>query len=168
MAIRAPLMFGRQGRNLPVSASMSNRRVGETGIPRSGFGWILIYDDQDSADPPSGIVISTAGFKLTGSVVPTLPIRIDWKIFGGLDCALDTQPLFEGSTFIQDMPGSEATDREGVLLEINNRVATRYALQGQVTDGAGALISLSSTFSARGVYGSSCGDVGKQAGCVIG
>lgn len=92
----------------------------------------------------TGLAISCAGFTVrTGS--PVLPVRIDWRLFTGLDCSLDRQAIASGSTFLN----SFADNRQGLLFQVSNCLITQFLLQAQVVDAQGANFEIVGSFSLR-------------------
>lgn len=112
----------------------------------------------------SGFAIGCAGFTLrTGS--PTLPLRIDWRLFTGLDCALDRQPIASGSTFLNTL----ADNRQGLLFQVSNCLITQFMLQARVVDAQGVNFEIAGSFSIRVMEGTMGGNAYQvKVGPVIG
>lgn len=116
----------------------------------------------------TGFAIGCAGFNVNngaGVGIPSGAIRIDWRLFLALDCAVDDDPVFEGSTFLADI----TEKRQGLLVQVSNILATGAILQAQATDAAGGRFGLTATFSVRLIEGSMGGTAAQVlAGPVIG
>jgi len=73
-----------------------------------------------------------------GTIVP--PLRIEWKLFLGVGCAMADSDPIKGVTILQaaDFEGSRIV-REGLLFQINSHVAQTLWLCGRILDPVGTL-----------------------------
>jgi hypothetical protein len=115
----------------------------------------------------TGFVIACAGFDVSNTTTgkPTGAVRVDWKVSLVTDCAVDDDPVYEGSTFL----ASAIEKRQGLLVQVSNVLATGVVLAAQCTAAGGEIFGLSAVFSLRVVEGTMGGGSAQvRAGPVIG
>lgn len=137
MANQSPI---RTQLSLPVRATkMWEATVPLSSSPNGGTTALLLVQPEEPCDH--------AGIMLTGIIDPlsmranssqyTLPVRIDWSLYGiyGSRVDDDEAPVFQGSTFITDA----TTRREGLLVQVAGRMATAWYLRARLVDSPAAL-----------------------------
>lgn len=69
----------------------------------------------------------------------TYPIRIEWKLWLGIGCLVDDDP-FTGVTIIKDQ--ADFNSREGLLFQVDCRVATTAWLTARIIDNMTGLLNV--------------------------
>lgn len=72
---------------------------------------------------------------------PPLPFRIEWKLFRGIGCMSDDEPIV-GVTLVRNELKQGVSNRQGVIFQVGSLTGETWWLCGRIIDNIGSVINV--------------------------